>query len=67
MQRAFQAGSHKSQQLDTDRFEIRSVAKSKVAIISDLAKAWYHGAAPHYAAWAGFPVVLAYIVLPRII
>jgi len=34
---------------------------------SDLAKAWYHGAAPHYAAWAGFPVVLAYIVLPRII
>jgi len=33
MQRAFQAGSHKSQQLDTDRFEIRSVARSKVAIM----------------------------------
>ena len=33
---------------------------------SDLAKAWYHGAAPRYATWAGSPVVLAYIVLPRI-
>ena len=34
---------------------------------SDLTKAWYHGAAPRYATWAGSPVVLAYIVLPRII
>jgi len=27
---------------------------------SDLAKAWYHGAAPRYATWAGSPVVLVY-------
>jgi len=34
---------------------------------NDLAKAWYHGAAPRYATWAGSPAVLAYIVLPHII
>ena len=36
-------------------------------LYSDLAKVWYHGAVPRYATWAGSPVVLAYIVLPRII
>jgi len=44
-----------------------NVTPGRAQCPSDLAKAWYHGAAPRYATWAGSPVVLAYIVLPRIL